>query len=114
MNYNEFDQPIGEALREFNMPEFPNVQTLTGQYSRLEKLDMKHVDDLFNHFRHQKIYRIGHIYQMSNLKIIHSFKHILNNVLPQQIRISLQLSTIIRMKHLVYYRYYVLIQKCFD
>ncbi|RIP33573.1 N-acetyltransferase [Staphylococcus gallinarum] len=50
MKYNEFDQPIGEALCEFNMPEFPNVEILTGRYCRLETLDIMHVDDLYQHF----------------------------------------------------------------
>ncbi|MCG7338684.1 GNAT family N-acetyltransferase [Staphylococcus sp. ACRSN] len=50
MKYNEFNQPVGESLCDFNMPEFPNIQNLTGQYSKLEKLETKHIDDLFNHF----------------------------------------------------------------
>lgn len=48
MRYNEFNQPIGEALPNFSKGERPTIKLLQGQYCRLEKLSAtKHLDDLF-------------------------------------------------------------------
>ncbi|MGX5790253.1 GNAT family N-acetyltransferase [Staphylococcus equorum] len=50
MVYNEYNQPIGDIINDFEMPGFPDTKSLKGQYSRLEKLSTQHIDDLFNHF----------------------------------------------------------------
>lgn len=48
MRYNEFEQPIGDALPDFQRGELPTVTLLQGRYCRLEKLSqMKHGEDLF-------------------------------------------------------------------
>ncbi|OOF54968.1 GNAT family N-acetyltransferase [Rodentibacter genomosp. 2] len=48
MRYNQFNQPIGEALPNFSKGERPNIHLLQGQYCRLERLSAaKHIDDLF-------------------------------------------------------------------
>lgn len=50
MEYNQYNQPIGEHLSEFKQPEYPNVDRLEGQYSRIEKLNKSHIDQLYKHF----------------------------------------------------------------
>lgn len=50
MRYNQYNQPIGESLEAFNSLSNPKVSTLNGQYCRLEKLSVQHIDDLYNHF----------------------------------------------------------------
>lgn len=50
VRYNQFNQPIGEDLKAFNLPPNPEVTVLNGQYCRLEKLNEHHIDDLYNHF----------------------------------------------------------------
>ncbi|WP_323703722.1 GNAT family protein [Mammaliicoccus sp. Dog046] len=50
MDYNKYNQPIGKPLTDFKQPEFPNINLLEGRYSRLEKLNESHIDDLFKHF----------------------------------------------------------------
>lgn len=48
MRYNEFNQPIGEALQKYFVGDYPSVTVLQGRFCRLEKLSVdKHVDDLF-------------------------------------------------------------------
>ncbi|PHK50746.1 GNAT family N-acetyltransferase [Staphylococcus edaphicus] len=50
MEYNEFNQPIGESVIAFKQRSLPKVRALEGQYCRLEKLDYCHQKDLFNYF----------------------------------------------------------------
>ena len=38
MRVNEFNQPIGEDLKEFELPKAPTIDVLEGKYCRLEKL----------------------------------------------------------------------------
>ncbi|MFZ7214755.1 GNAT family N-acetyltransferase [[Pasteurella] aerogenes] len=48
MRYNEFNQPIGDALPDFQIGEKPTVNLLEGRFCRLEKLSCeKHGNDLF-------------------------------------------------------------------
>ena len=51
--YNEYDQPIGVAMPDWNRCELPRANTLNGQYCRLEKLDIEqHAEQLFEAFSH--------------------------------------------------------------
>ncbi|WP_273396898.1 GNAT family N-acetyltransferase [Actinobacillus porcinus] len=48
MRYNEFNQPIGDALPDFQKGEKPEAICLNGRFCRLEKLSaQKHGKDLF-------------------------------------------------------------------
>ena len=48
MRYNDYQQPIGDALPGYHAGEAPNVDCLQGRYCRLEKLDAeRHGDDLY-------------------------------------------------------------------
>lgn len=47
MRYNHFGQAIGEALEGFYEGEFPNISTLEGQTVRIEKLNLRHEEDLY-------------------------------------------------------------------
>lgn len=50
MLYNEFNQPIGSEIKNYNIPLLPNISKLKGNFVKLEKLDEKHITHLFNHF----------------------------------------------------------------
>lgn len=50
MEYNEFNQPIGEKVDAFQVPIFPNALSIEGRYCRLEKLKPKHGEGLYTHF----------------------------------------------------------------
>ncbi|WP_436937420.1 GNAT family N-acetyltransferase [Staphylococcus xylosus] len=50
MEYNEFNQPIGEIVDAFQVPIFPNALSIEGRYCRLEKLKPKHGEGLYAHF----------------------------------------------------------------
>ena len=62
MLYNEFNQPIGSEIKNYNIPLLPNISKLKGNFVKLEKLDEKHITHLFNHFSQKKNGLIGHIY----------------------------------------------------
>lgn len=47
MNYNLYNQPIGDAVHSFHKPEKPDIEILEGKYSKLEHLSTCHLDDLF-------------------------------------------------------------------
>ena len=48
MRMNAYGQPIGDPVRGWQPRPRPDVQTLTGSYCRLERLDpARHADDLF-------------------------------------------------------------------
>lgn len=47
MQKNQYQQPIGEALPHFRAGERPNIHSLQGQYCRLEKLGIQHLEDLW-------------------------------------------------------------------
>ena len=48
MRYNDYQQPIGDALPDYRAGETPSIDCLQGRYCRLEKLDAKrHGDDLY-------------------------------------------------------------------
>lgn len=49
MEYNQFDQPIVNALINFIQPKTPQIDMLEGKYCRLEKLASKHINPLFAH-----------------------------------------------------------------
>ena len=52
---NEYGQPIGEALPDWQTCQTPQAKTLNGQYCRLEKLDIEqHAEQLFEAFSHDK------------------------------------------------------------
>lgn len=54
MPYNKYNQQIGFALPDFEMPKKPTAQVLEGNYSRLEKIDNTHIDDLFKNLGNEK------------------------------------------------------------
>lgn len=47
MRYNEFNQPIGDALPDYHVGERPSITTLEGDSVIIEKLSMQHADDLY-------------------------------------------------------------------
>ncbi|UXR71169.1 GNAT family N-acetyltransferase [Staphylococcus sp. IVB6238] len=47
MKYNAYNQPIGDAVSPFENPKKPVIEILEGKYSKLERLNMRHRDDLF-------------------------------------------------------------------
>ncbi|MFC2392570.1 MAG: GNAT family N-acetyltransferase [Rothia aeria] len=48
MRYNDYQQPIGDALPDYRAGETPSIDCLQGRYCRLEKLDAeRHGDDLY-------------------------------------------------------------------
>ena len=48
MRYNDYQQPIGDALPDYRAGEAPSVDCLQGRYCRLEKLDAeRHGNDLY-------------------------------------------------------------------
>ena len=48
MRYNDYQQPIGDALPDYCAGETPSVDCLQGRYCRLEKLDAeRHGNDLY-------------------------------------------------------------------
>ena len=48
MRYNDYQQPIGDALPDYRAGETPSVDCLQGRYCRLEKLDAeRHGNDLY-------------------------------------------------------------------
>lgn len=47
MKFNQYYQPIGESVTDFNTLNYPDIQQLDGRYSSLVKLGEKHIDDLF-------------------------------------------------------------------
>ena len=48
MRYNDYQQPIGDALPDYRAGETPSIDCLQGRYCRLEKLDAKrHGNDLY-------------------------------------------------------------------
>lgn len=48
MRYNDYQQPIGDALPDYCAGETPSIDCLQGRYCRLEKLDAKrHGNDLY-------------------------------------------------------------------
>lgn len=50
MEYNEFNQPIGEKVDAFQVPILPNALSIEGRYCRLEKLKPIHGEGLYAHF----------------------------------------------------------------
>ncbi|MCG2391755.1 hypothetical protein K4S28_10385 [Staphylococcus epidermidis] len=50
MIYNEFNQPIGLEIKNYNIPLFPSISKLKDDFVKLEKLEEKHIAHLFNHF----------------------------------------------------------------
>lgn len=48
MRYNDYQQPIGDALPDYRAGETPSIDCLQGRYCRLEKLDAeRHGNDLY-------------------------------------------------------------------
>ncbi|WP_109078241.1 GNAT family N-acetyltransferase [Aggregatibacter kilianii] len=48
MRYNDFNQPIGDAVEHFTAGELPDVQVLSGRFCRLERLSPEaHFEDLW-------------------------------------------------------------------
>jgi len=48
MRYNDYQQPIGDALPNYRAGETPSIDCLQGRYCRLEKLDAeRHGNDLY-------------------------------------------------------------------
>ncbi|WP_436860711.1 GNAT family N-acetyltransferase [Staphylococcus caeli] len=50
MKYNQFNQPVGEAVLNFTKLDAPSVKVIEGQYCRLEKLSNEHTEDLYQYF----------------------------------------------------------------
>jgi len=50
MRYNEFNQPIGDALENFTPGSWPNITTLEGDLVRVEKLSERHTKDLYEFY----------------------------------------------------------------
>ncbi|MFZ7267149.1 GNAT family N-acetyltransferase [Avibacterium avium] len=51
MPINHLGQPIGELIADFTVGELPNIQTLEGQYCRLERLCVSHhFSDIYDFF----------------------------------------------------------------
>ncbi|SUB26762.1 GNAT family N-acetyltransferase [Avibacterium gallinarum] len=51
MPINHLGQPIGELIADFTVGELPNIQTLEGQYCRLERLCVsRHFSDIYDFF----------------------------------------------------------------
>ncbi|PMC22228.1 GNAT family N-acetyltransferase, partial [Klebsiella aerogenes] len=49
--YNQFNQLVGDALPDWQPRPWPQRQTLQGRLCRLEPLDVKHAQALFNAYR---------------------------------------------------------------
>ena len=47
MSYNEFGQPLGQALPSFLAGSLPEIEVLSGQTVRIEKLALRHEADLY-------------------------------------------------------------------
>ena len=48
MRYNDYQQPIGDALPDYRAGDTPSIDSLQGRYCRLEKLDAeRHGNDLY-------------------------------------------------------------------
>lgn len=50
MPYNEFQQPIGEALPNFQEGTLPSITVLDGKTVRIEKTNLTHEEDLFEFY----------------------------------------------------------------
>ncbi|OUM65508.1 hypothetical protein PIROE2DRAFT_41575 [Piromyces sp. E2] len=50
MRYNEYNQPIGDAVENFTPGSWPNITTLEGDLVRVEKLNEKHTRDLYEFY----------------------------------------------------------------
>jgi RimJ/RimL family protein N-acetyltransferase len=49
MRYNEFNQPIGDALENFQEGAWPEINYLEGKTVRVEKLNIKHAKDMYEY-----------------------------------------------------------------
>ncbi|MFP3126628.1 GNAT family N-acetyltransferase [Ectobacillus funiculus] len=47
MQINQFGQKVGESVEGYQHPLIPAINTIGGKYCTLEKLSMKHLDDLY-------------------------------------------------------------------
>ncbi|KAG4094219.1 GCN5-related N-acetyltransferase [Neocallimastix lanati (nom. inval.)] len=50
MRYNQFNQPIGDELKDYEPGSYPDVTVLEGKTVRIEKLSMKHASDLYEFY----------------------------------------------------------------
>nr|AWI66824.1 Acetyltransferase [Piromyces sp.] len=50
MRYNEYNQPIGDAVENYEKGEWPEVSCLEGKTVRVEKLNIKHASDMYEYF----------------------------------------------------------------
>lgn len=50
MRFNEFQQPIGDALPDFQEGALPSITVLEGQTVRIEKISLAHEEDLYQHY----------------------------------------------------------------
>lgn len=47
MRYNEYNQPVGDLIEDYSPGILPNIQSITGKTVTIEKINIKHYDDLY-------------------------------------------------------------------
>lgn len=47
MRYNEYNQPVGDLIEDYSPGILPNIQSITGKTVTIEKINIKHCDDLY-------------------------------------------------------------------
>ena len=65
MLYNEFNQPIGSEIKNYNIPLLPNISKLKGNFVKLEKLDENISLTYLITLAKKKNGLIGHIYLLN-------------------------------------------------
>jgi len=50
MRYNEYNQPIGDEVKNFTPGSFPDFTVLEGKTVRVEKLNKNHIPDLYEYY----------------------------------------------------------------
>ncbi|WZE72576.1 GNAT family N-acetyltransferase [Macrococcus sp. CCM 2573] len=47
MRYNEYNQPVGDFIEYYSPGILPNIQSIIGKTVTIEKINIKHCDDLY-------------------------------------------------------------------
>ncbi len=47
MRYNEYNQPVGDLIEDYSPGILPNIQSIIGKTVTIEKINIKHCDDLY-------------------------------------------------------------------
>eukprot|EP00833_Pecoramyces_ruminatium_P018032 jgi/Orpsp1_1/1192064/evm.model.d7180000090284.1 len=50
MRYNEYNQPIGDAIENYQEGEWPSAMELEGKTVKLERISEKHASDIYEFF----------------------------------------------------------------